>query len=176
MLYSLQDVITLLRPAGRCPAGQAHSALLPLPPLPLFWRPPALATVSANLIDSVVDFKLREFTVGAGSSVVEPTASAKELIEILREFSDCSSFGSDIFGELQRLASLPRSKAPRRSMASRRWGTGIDSSSKIFETASLDGVKPVVRACVEGLGSPEVRLPGAGWVIGSNPDVGSIAA
>ncbi|CAL9775817.1 unnamed protein product, partial [Musa acuminata subsp. burmannicoides] len=135
---------------GRCPAGQAHSALLPLPPLPLFWRLPALAAVSANLIDSVVDFKLREFTVGAGSSVVEPTASAKDLIEILRKFSDCSSFGSDIFGELQRLASLPRSKAPRRSMASRRWGTGIDSSSKISETASLDGVKPVVRACVRG--------------------------
>ncbi|KAJ8467269.1 hypothetical protein OPV22_029821 [Ensete ventricosum] len=39
-------------------------------------------------------------------------------------------------------------------MALRRWGTGIDSSSKILESTSLDGMKSVARACMEGLGSP----------------------
>ncbi|RWW27430.1 hypothetical protein GW17_00008130 [Ensete ventricosum] len=39
-------------------------------------------------------------------------------------------------------------------MALRRWGTGIDSSSKILESTSLDGMKSVASACMEGLGSP----------------------
>ncbi|CAL9191861.1 unnamed protein product [Musa hybrid cultivar] len=135
---------------------------------PSTGAPPALApsssaAVSENLTDSVVDFKLRELAVGVGSSVAEPAASTEELLEISREFSDCSSFGSDISGELQRLASLPRSEAPR-STASPEidgiealGGTGIGSSSEILESASLDGVEPVVRACVEGLGSPSAE-------------------
>ncbi|KAJ8498429.1 hypothetical protein OPV22_008981 [Ensete ventricosum] len=135
---------------------------------PSTGAPPALApsssaAVSENLTDSVVDFKLRELAVGVGSSVAEPAASTEELLEISREFSDCSSFGSDISGELQRLASLPRSEAPR-STASPEidgiealGGTGTGSSSEILESASLDGVEPVVRACVEGLGSPSAE-------------------
>ncbi|WOK93079.1 U-box domain-containing protein 4-like isoform X2 [Canna indica] len=129
--------------------------------------PPALASsafsVSENLTDSLVDFKLRELAVGVGPSSVEPVVQPEELLDISREFSDCSSFGSDISGELQRLASIARSEAPQGSAPPEIVGfealvaSRLGSSSEILENASVESMEPVVRACVEGLGSASVE-------------------
>ncbi|XP_042396381.1 U-box domain-containing protein 4-like [Zingiber officinale] len=118
--------------------------------------------VSENLTDSLVDFKLRELaSVGAGPSrSANSSAKHEELLEISRGFSDCSSFGSDISDELQRLASFSISEVPRSIVASNVEGfeeSGLSTSSESLEYASVEGVEPVVRACVERLRSVSVE-------------------
>ncbi|XP_042446501.1 vacuolar protein 8-like [Zingiber officinale] len=118
--------------------------------------------VSENLIDSLVDFKLRELaSIGAGPSrFANSSAEHEELLEISRGFSDCSSFGSDISGELQRLASFSISEVPRSVVASNVEGfeeSGLSTSSESLEYASVEGVEPVVRVCVERLRSVSVE-------------------
>ncbi|XP_042387964.1 U-box domain-containing protein 4-like [Zingiber officinale] len=117
---------------------------------------------SENLTDSLVDFKLWELaSVGAGPSrSANSSAEHEELLEISRGFSDCSSFGSDISGELQRLASFSISEVPRSVVASNVKGfeeSGLSTSSESLEYTSVEGVEPVVRACVERLRSVSVE-------------------
>ncbi|KAG6473570.1 hypothetical protein ZIOFF_067487 [Zingiber officinale] len=123
---------------------------------------PRSSAVSENLTDSIVDFKLRELAAaGVGPShSANPAADPEEFLELSREFSDCSSFDSDISGELQRLVSFARSEVPQSVAASDIEGfegSGLGSSSEILEYASVEGVEPVVRACVECLGSASVE-------------------
>ncbi|RWW84593.1 hypothetical protein BHE74_00006790 [Ensete ventricosum] len=120
--------------------------------------PPAArsAAVSENLTDSVVDFQLRELAVGPllpsdSKSPVSSASSVAELLELSRDFSDCSSISYDISGELQRLASIPPTKA---------------LLSPVVPGPGDLSVKPAVRACVEGMGSssPETQLAAAAGI------------
>ncbi|URD94444.1 Armadillo/beta-catenin-like repeat [Musa troglodytarum] len=139
--------------------------------------PPAAgsAAVSENLTDSVVDFQLQELAVGpprssdakCAAASVEPAA---ELLELSRDFDDCSSVNSDISGELERLASVPRTVAPTSPAATgpddlEALGLGI-GSSEIVERTSVESVEPAVRACMEGLGSssPEKKRAAAAGI------------
>ncbi|WOK92401.1 hypothetical protein Cni_G01092 [Canna indica] len=139
--------------------------------------PPALrsAAVSENLTDSVVDFQLQELAVGpARLSDAKPAVSSAELLELSRDFSDFSSFNSDISGELQRLASTAPKEASPNPRASE-YGNlealelvfGLSSSSSdILESASVESIEPAVKACVEGLeaSSPEVKRAAASGI------------
>ncbi|CAD5173273.1 U-box domain-containing protein 4-like [Musa acuminata AAA Group] len=128
--------------------------------------------VSENLTDSVVDFQLRELAVGPprpsdAKSAASSTESAAELLELSRDFSDYSSFNSDISGELQRLASIPLTEVPPSPATSgpvdiealvMGFGSPSSSSSEMLESASVESVEPAVKACVEGLGSPSPEV------------------
>ncbi|XP_008798480.2 U-box domain-containing protein 4-like [Phoenix dactylifera] len=119
------------------------------------------AAVSENLTDSVVDFKLRELAVGMGSADAAKSAStedASDLLDLSRDFSECSSFNSDISGELQRLASIiPISEAPQSSPSDlddlEVLGSGFSSSDIAESAAAVESLEPAVRACVERLES-----------------------
>lgn len=121
------------------------------------------AAVSENLTDSVVDFKLRELAVGIGSSATAAaksasTEDASDLLDLSRDFSECSSFNSDISGELQRLASIiPRSEAPQSSPSDlddlEVLGLGFSSSEIVESASAVESLEPAVRACVERLES-----------------------
>ncbi|EHA8587725.1 U-box domain-containing protein 4 [Cocos nucifera] len=120
------------------------------------------AAVSENLTDSVVDFKLRELAVGIGSSAAASksasTEDATDLLDLSRDFSECSSFNSDISGELQRLASIiPRSDAPQSSPSDlddlEVLGLGLSSSEIVESASAVESLEPAVRACVERLES-----------------------
>ncbi|KAI4975492.1 hypothetical protein ZWY2020_049099 [Hordeum vulgare] len=75
-----------------------------------------------NLTNSIIDFHLSELAATAGpahpAAVAKSSsanAAATEKLELSRDFSDYSSFNSDISGELERLAAvaaMPRSDAP----------------------------------------------------------------
>ncbi|ONM24757.1 U-box domain-containing protein 4 [Zea mays] len=120
-----------------------------------------------NLTDSVIDFRLRELAATAGpahpaavaksSSAIN--AAATELLDLSRDFSDYSSFNSDISGELERLASATGARAAPRP------GPGaaavvdlndLESMDLSADAAPLERLEPFVRACVRALG------PGAG--------------
>ncbi|CAD5183640.1 unnamed protein product [Musa acuminata subsp. malaccensis] len=148
----------------------------PPPDTPLAARS---AAVSENLTDSVVDFQLRELAVGPllppdSKSAASSANSMAELLELSRDFSNCSSISYDISGELQRLASIPPTKAPLSpavpgpgDLEALGLGFGsLSSSSEALESASLESVKPAVRACVEGMGSssPETQLAAAAGI------------
>ncbi|WOL17622.1 U-box domain-containing protein 4-like [Canna indica] len=128
------------------------------------------SVVSDNLTDSVVDYQLRELAAGPprssdAKSSTSSVESAAELLELSRDFSDYSSFNSDISGELQRLASIPATEAPP-SPAECGPGDvealvlrlGSTSSSVIVDGVSVESMEPTVRACVEGLGSPSPEM------------------
>ncbi|CAL9073536.1 unnamed protein product [Musa acuminata var. zebrina] len=133
------------------------------------------AAVSENLTDSVVDFQLQELAVGPPRSsdpkcAAASVESAAELLELSRDFSDCSSVNSDISGELERLASVPRTVAPTIPAAAgpddlEALGLGF-GSSEIVERTSVESVEPAVRACMEGLGSssPEKKRAAAAGI------------
>ncbi|XP_020574791.1 U-box domain-containing protein 4-like [Phalaenopsis equestris] len=117
------------------------------------------AAVSEVLTDSVVDFRLIELTAGYMKSEAksDKREDATELLELSRDFSDFSSFNSDISGELQRLASVCDSKSPQSVME------GTDSmeheaadaddvaSTEILDFTSPEEVEPVVKSCAETL-------------------------
>ncbi|XP_042410043.1 U-box domain-containing protein 4-like [Zingiber officinale] len=90
----------------------------------------------------LVKHKLRELaSVGARPSrSANSSAEHEELLEISRGFSDCSSFGSDISGELQRLAYFSISEVPQSVVASNVEGfeeSGLSTSSESLEYASV---------------------------------------
>ncbi|PKA58215.1 U-box domain-containing protein 4 [Apostasia shenzhenica] len=137
-------------------------------------EPSAIASrsvaVSENLTDSVIDFRLGELTAGFMASAENAPSSDKttDLLELSQDFSDFSSFNSDISGELQRLASLCQSEAPPRAgepladcevREAVRLGPGflaasdVAASTEIVEVASLEIVEPMVRSCAEILDS-----------------------
>ncbi|GJN32909.1 hypothetical protein PR202_gb21452 [Eleusine coracana subsp. coracana] len=128
-----------------------------------------------NLTDSVIDFHLSELAATAGpahpaavaksSSAIN--AAATELLDLSRDFSDyCSSFNSDISGELERLAAAaaappPRSDAPVPVAVDLDELESMDLSP---DAAPLDRVEPFVLACVRALGpdaSPDARRAAA---------------
>lgn len=121
-------------------------------------RPPTparSAAVSEILTDSVVDFRLGELTAGYMASAAKSPSrdEATELLQLSRDFSDFSSFNTDISGELQRLASLCGSKSPQReSQASNRAESEtVAASSEILEITSPEEVEPVAKLCAETL-------------------------
>ncbi|KAK8921538.1 U-box domain-containing protein 15 [Platanthera zijinensis] len=122
------------------------------------------AAVSEILTDSVIDFRLGELTAGYMASAEKSLSpDAVDLLELSRDFSDFSSFNSDISGELQRLASLCDGKHPqlgrefRDSKDSESVKLKLDpladavASTEILNIASPEDVEPVVRLCVETL-------------------------
>jgi hypothetical protein len=125
-----------------------------------------------NLTDSVIDFHLSELAAVAGpahpaavaksSSAIN--AAATELLDLSRDFSDyCSSFNSDISGELERLAAA--AAAPVRSDAPTATAPAVDldeleSMDLSADAAPLERVEPFVLACVRSLGpdaAPDAR-------------------
>ncbi|KAJ0980086.1 hypothetical protein J5N97_008341 [Dioscorea zingiberensis] len=144
--------------------------------------PRDLTGFSENLTDSVVDFRLRELAAAIGSSAIVAAKSGSidattDLLDISQDFSDFSSFNSDISGELQRLASVPSSSPPQ-AQACRNpsfgdgddhlddpdlqglgfWGETIVSSSEILETASPESLEPAVTLFVDILESSSAEI------------------
>ncbi|XP_042458043.1 U-box domain-containing protein 4-like [Zingiber officinale] len=137
------------------------------------------AAVSENLTDSLVDFQLQQLAVGPprGSDAKSAASSAEsvsEILELSRDFSDCSGFSSDISGELQRLASAPPAEAQPSPSASAaadaeayEFVFALSSSSlEAIESASVESIGPAVGACVEALGasSPELKRAAAAGI------------
>ncbi|CAN6205901.1 unnamed protein product [Urochloa humidicola] len=130
-----------------------------------------------NLTDSVIDFHLSELAATAGpahpaavaksSSAIN--AAATELLDLSRDFSDYSSFNSDISGELERLAMAaaawagaapPRSNAPDPAVDL----NDLESMDLSPDAAPLERVEPFVLACVQALGpdaAPDARRAAA---------------
>ncbi|CAD6217452.1 unnamed protein product [Miscanthus lutarioriparius] len=127
-----------------------------------------------NLTDSVIDFHLRELAATAGpahpaavaksSSAIN--AAATELLDLSRDFSDYSSFNSDISGELERLAAAAGA-APPRSDATDAAAVDLndlESMDLSADAAPLERVEPFVLACVQALGpdaGPDARRAAA---------------
>ncbi|CAA7395496.1 unnamed protein product [Spirodela intermedia] len=131
------------------------------------------ASVSENLTDSVVDFRLRELAGKMASSSNPGLGIASELLELSQDFSDVSSFNSDISGELQRLASLgvaspqreggagaaredPEMSRVRRRQREGSSGAAVPSftSGEICDkVVALEELELAVRSCVETLES-----------------------
>lgn len=119
--------------------------------------PARSGAVSEILTDSVVDFRLGELTAGymasAGKSASQEEAT--ELLQLSRDFSDFSSFNSDISGELERLASICDSKSPERLRedTNRADSEAADAvaSTEIIDITSPEEVEPVVKLCAETL-------------------------
>ncbi|KAL0921707.1 hypothetical protein M5K25_008807 [Dendrobium thyrsiflorum] len=117
------------------------------------------AAVSEILTDSVIDFRLGELTAGYMASAAKspPQDDATELLQISRDFSDFSSFNSDISGELQRLAYICDSKSPQRMLedTDRAEPEAADAeavaSTEILDISSPEEVEPVVKLCAETL-------------------------
>ena len=135
-----------------------------------------------NLTDSVIDFHLSELAATAGpahpAAVAKSSsanAAATDMLELSRDFSDyCSSFNSDISGELQRLAAAATATTTPRSVAALEPeadpGAAVDlnhlDSMDLSEAgaAPLDRVEPFVLACVRALGpdaAPDARRAAA---------------
>ncbi|KAG0494814.1 hypothetical protein HPP92_005808 [Vanilla planifolia] len=117
------------------------------------------AAVSENLTDSVIDIRLGELTAGYMESEGNSSRldAATDLLELSRDFSDFSSFNSDISGELQRLATLCDYNSPqcaREGRISLEPESEMADSAEILEMASLEDMEPVVRFCTETLMSP----------------------
>ncbi|KAM0871588.1 hypothetical protein ACQ4PT_039288 [Festuca glaucescens] len=143
-------------------------------------RPRAADTEEAdsdmeNLTDSVIDFRLSELAATAGpahpAAVAKSSsanAAATDMLGLSRDFSDYSSFNSDISGELERLAAA-ESATPGRSDAPDPGAGAVDlndlESMDLSEAASpLDRVEPFVLACVRALGpdaAPDARRAAA---------------
>ncbi|RLN35598.1 hypothetical protein C2845_PM03G11560 [Panicum miliaceum] len=131
-----------------------------------------------NLTDSVIDFHLSELAATAGpthpaavaksSSAIN--AAATELLELSRDFSDYSSFNSDISGELERLAMAAagagaalRSDAPDPARVAVDLND-LESMDLSPDAAPLERVEPFVLACVQALGpdaAPDARRAAA---------------
>ncbi|KAI0523415.1 hypothetical protein KFK09_005810 [Dendrobium nobile] len=122
--------------------------------------------VCEKLTDSVVDFRLPDIAAEYMSTAEESTSPdfSTDLLELSGDFSDISSFNSDISVELQQLASFFDGDVFYADCDERGVnGLGFPASisTKILESGSLEFVKPVVRSCVETLGtssaSPEEK-------------------
>lgn len=118
------------------------------------------AAVSEMLTDSVIDFRLGELTAGYMASAEKSLSpDAVDLLDLSRDFSDFSSFNSDISGELQRLASLCDGNC--HEVTDRKDSESVklklDSpadavvSTEILNITSPEEVEPVVRSCAETL-------------------------
>ncbi|XP_062188223.1 U-box domain-containing protein 4-like [Phragmites australis] len=127
-----------------------------------------------NLTDSAIDFHLSE--LAATACPTHPTAVAKsssainaaatELLELSRDFSDYSSFNSDISGELERLAAAAgaRSDAPETGAVDL---NDLETADLSVDSAPLERVEPFVLACVQALGpeaAPDARRAAAGRI------------
>lgn len=109
-------------------------------------------SVSENLTDSVIDFRLAE--LAAANS--KPQQSCSELLDLSEAFSDFSSCSSDISGELQRLSCLP-SDFQQEDEEEQPWLGFLQKgnfTSEIFDSVSVDNLEPAVNICLEGLESP----------------------
>ncbi|MQM21401.1 hypothetical protein Taro_054441 [Colocasia esculenta] len=120
------------------------------------------AVVSENLTDSVVDFRLRELVGQLGTS--KPgTGVTADLLEFSQDFSDVSSFNSDISGELQRLAAVgvasPEQDGQGRADLALGPELGVASltSGEIYEVVTLDNLEAAVRSYVDILDSSSVE-------------------
>jgi hypothetical protein len=125
-----------------------------------------------HLTDSVIDFHLSELAATAGpthpaavaksSSTIN--AAATELLDLSRDFSDyCSSFNSDISGELERLAAAA-GVAPPRSDACPVDLDELESMDLSADAAPLERVEPFVLASVRELAAealPDARRTAA---------------
>ncbi|KAJ6834501.1 U-box domain-containing protein 4 [Iris pallida] len=113
--------------------------------------PPARsASVSEVLTDSVVDFHLRELSAASGTAASKSASidAATDLLELSRDFSDFSSFSSDISGELQKLA-----LTPSRAIESRPPYDFDADDTDAVDSVSVGAVEPAVRSSVETLRS-----------------------
>ncbi|XP_042377025.1 U-box domain-containing protein 4-like [Zingiber officinale] len=139
--------------------------------------PSRSAAVSENLTDSVVDFQLQQLAIGPlrpsdAKSAIFSAETVSEILELSQGLSDCSSFDSDISGELQRLACVTPSEAPPSHAAPSdseafQYVFALSSSSlEVLESATVESIEPATRACVEGLGasSPEVKRAAAAGI------------
>lgn len=124
------------------------------------------AAVSEILTDSVIDFRLGELTADYMASVEKSLSpDASDLLELSQDFSDFSSFNSDISGELQRLASLCDGKcevtddkeADTRNLELDFPAEAI-ASTETINIASPEEVEPVVRLCAETLMSSSAPI------------------
>ncbi|KAJ6808332.1 putative U-box domain-containing protein 4 [Iris pallida] len=125
---------------------------------------PKSTSVSEVLTDSVVDFHLREL-----ATAVDPTASksasidaATDLLELSGGFSDFSSFGSDISGELQKLVALV-SKSPLQAAGPHSFD--LDEADAV-ESMPAEAAGPAVLSSVETLrsGSMDEKRAAAGRI------------
>ncbi|XP_020682497.2 U-box domain-containing protein 4 [Dendrobium catenatum] len=124
--------------------------------------------VCEKLTDSVVDFRLQDIAAEYMSTAEKSNSPdfSTDLLELSGDLSDISSFNSDISVELQRVASFFDGDvlyADCDEKGANGLGVGFlaSISTKILESGSLEFVKPVVRSCVETLGtssaSPEEK-------------------
>nr|CAD1837709.1 unnamed protein product [Ananas comosus var. bracteatus] len=119
--------------------------------------PEPSGAVSEELTDSFVDVRLRELAAAGPSSAAGK--AARDLLELSGEFSDYSSFSSDISGELERLAgAVPRSDgefAAASALLLRRPELEEPPRSEALDWYPVERLEPVVRACVERLRASE---------------------
>ncbi|OAY85935.1 U-box domain-containing protein 4 [Ananas comosus] len=119
--------------------------------------PEPSGAVSEELTDSFVDVRLRELAAAGPSSAAGK--AARDLLELSGEFSDYSSFSSDISGELERLAgAAPRSDgefAAASALLLRRPELEEPPRSEALDWYPVERLEPVVRACVERLRASE---------------------
>uniref|UniRef100_A0A0E0I2X5 U-box domain-containing protein n=2 Tax=Oryza TaxID=4527 RepID=A0A0E0I2X5_ORYNI len=163
--YSMRTIRSALLQPDSCP-GSPHVAAA--------YDAAGADSDMENLTDSVIDFHLSELAATAGPA--HPAAVAKsssanavatEMLELSRDFSDYSSFNSDISGELERLAAAaaavvtPRSDAPQVGAVDL---NELESMDLSVEAAPLERVEPFVLACVRALGpdaAPDARRTAA---------------
>ncbi|KAJ3672996.1 hypothetical protein LUZ60_006370 [Juncus effusus] len=113
----------------------------------------------ANMTDSFIDIRLCELaaTVGPSASkfpLLDPGINSG-MLELSRDFSDYSSFNSDISGELEKLASVTRSETNNSSSPDL---PDLDlNSSELLESMPLASLEPVVKSCIEKLHSSSVE-------------------
>ncbi|KAI4976358.1 hypothetical protein ZWY2020_049965 [Hordeum vulgare] len=72
-----------------------------------------------------------------------------EMLELSRDFSNYSSFNSDISRELERLAAMPGSDAPDLAVVDLNNLGSMDMSA---DAALLERVEPFVLECMQALG------------------------
>nr|CAD1837718.1 unnamed protein product [Ananas comosus var. bracteatus] len=126
--------------------------------------PEPSGAVSEELTDSFVDIRLRELAAAGPSSAAGK--AARDLLELSGEFSDYSSFSSDISGELERLAGV----VPDRTETG---GAGVRGE------AAGDGAGGGAAGgggAAAAAGEAPVGAPGADRGVGGDPCAGGAAA
>ncbi|XP_020580165.1 U-box domain-containing protein 4-like [Phalaenopsis equestris] len=120
--------------------------------------------MSEKLTDSMVDIKFQEFASDymSCSAIHHWPDPSTDLLELSGDFSDSSSFSYDISGEIQRLASFFDGEVSNsdEERGGNELGLGFLSSvsDEILESGSPAIVKPLVRSCVETLGTSFASL------------------
>jgi Armadillo/beta-catenin-like repeat len=109
--------------------------------------------LDTSLTDSFIDTCLCELAatlaVPVGKCPALDSSIATGMLELSRDFSDYSSFNSDISGELERLALVTRPEASNSPSPDL---PDLDlTSSELLDTMPLESLEPVVKLCIEKL-------------------------